>query len=30
MMRILMFGKVMVEFGERSNYRDKRVEVFIY
>lgn len=30
MMRVLMFGKVMVEFGERSNYRDKRVEVFIY
>lgn len=30
MMRILIFGKVMVEFGERSNYRDKRVEVFIY
>lgn len=30
MMRTPMFGKVMVEFGERSNYRDKRVEALTY
>lgn len=30
MMRTPMFGKVMVEFGERGNYRDKRVEALTY
>lgn len=30
MMRTPMFGTVMVEFGERSNYRDKRVKALTY